>query len=91
MKKHLITMISLAAVMSLGGCASNNSDALQAQVDQLQSEMNRLKSKVSENGTAVKAAQRQADMATSEAKKAQQMASDNDERAKRMFERCCNK
>lgn len=91
MRKHIIAVLSAVAFVGLGGCASNNSDALQAQVDQLQSEIKRLNNLSNDAASAAKSADRKADMAMDEAQKAQQMARDSEEKAQRMFERCCGK
>jgi murein lipoprotein len=91
MKKLYLPVISAAVLLGLGGCASNNSDPLQAQIDQLQSEVKRLNNLSNEAVAEAKSAGEKADMAMDEAVKAQQMARDSEEKAERMFERCCGK
>lgn len=91
MRKQTLSVISAIALIGLGGCASNDSDVLQAQVDQLQSEIKRLNNLSNDAASAAKNADRKAEMAMDEAVKAQQMARDSDEKAQRMFERCCGK
>lgn len=91
MKKRYVYVISSVVFLGLSGCASNNTDVLQAQVDQLQSEVKRLNSLSNDAVSAAKSADRKAEMAMDEAQKAQQMARDSDEKAQRMFERCCGK